>query len=54
MKTTKIRFEDQYHNIEIEEKKEDLDINEFFEMLITLAKAVGYHPDTINEWLNNK
>jgi len=54
MKTTKIKFEDQYHSIEIEQKKEDLDINEFFELCISLAKAVGYHDSTINKWLKGE
>lgn len=49
--STKIRFEDQYHSIEIEEKKEDLNINEFFELCITLAKACGYHDSTIEKWI---
>ena len=54
MKTTKIKFEDQYPSIEIEEKKEDLDINEFFELCINLAKAVGYHDSTITNWLKGE
>jgi len=54
MKTTKIKFEDHYHSIEIEQKKEDLDINEFFELCINLAKAVGYHDSTINKWLKGE
>lgn len=53
MDSTKIRYEDKYHTIEIEEKKGDIDINEFFELCITLAKACGYHQDTIDGWLNN-
>lgn len=53
MKTTKIKFEDEYHSIEIELKKEDLNINEFFELCITLAKAIGYHDSTINKYLND-
>ena len=53
MGSTKIKFEDQYHSIEIEQKKEDLDINDFFELCITLAKAIGYHDSTINEYLND-
>ncbi len=54
MKTTKIKFEDQYHSIEIEQKKEDLDINEFFELCISLAKAVGYDNSTINKWIKGE
>ncbi len=53
MGSTKIKFEDQYHSIEIEQKKEDLNVYEFFELCITLAKALGYHDSMINEYLND-
>ncbi len=40
--------------VTIEKENEDLDINDCFEDLIIPALlGIGYHPDTVNSYLNN-
>ena len=50
----KITVEHYDEKVSIERENDDLDFNEFMELVKKVAHAVGYTDGTINEWFNQE
>ena len=46
----KITVEHYDEKVSIETKHDDVNFEEFMELVEKIAHAIGYHPNTINEW----
>jgi len=50
----KITVEHYDEKVSIERENDDLDFNEFMELVKKVAHAVGYADGTIDEWFNRE
>lgn len=50
----KITVEQYDEKVSIETKNDDLNFNEFMELVKKIAHGVGYADGTINEWFNTE